>query len=128
MTADLTYLVWAVALTIVQLLVTIVGATTQFALPVLVGNRETAVEGRGWVGRAQRAHRNMLESLVLFATLVLVAHVAGKANAMSALGAAVFFYGRLAYAVIYWFGIPWVRSVVFFIAMAGLVLILLQLI
>jgi uncharacterized MAPEG superfamily protein len=128
MTADLTYLVWAVALTIVQLLVAIVGATTQFALPVLVGNREIAVEGRGWVGRAQRAHRNMLESLVLFATLVLVAHVAGKANAMTALGAAVFFYGRLAYAVIYWFGIPWVRSVVFFITMAGLVLILLQLI
>jgi uncharacterized MAPEG superfamily protein len=64
----------------------------------------------------------------LFATLVLVAHVAGKANAMTALGAAVFFYGRLAYAVIYWFGIPWVRSVVFFITMAGLVLILLQLI
>ena len=27
----------------------------------------------GWAGRAQRAHRNMLESLILFAILVLVA-------------------------------------------------------
>jgi uncharacterized MAPEG superfamily protein len=86
------------------------------------------VEGRGWVGRAQRAHRNMLESLVLFTALVLVAHVAGKANAMTALGAAIFFYGRLAYAVIYWIGIAWVRTLVWCVAVAGLVLILLQLI
>jgi len=127
MTPDLKYLVWAVALTIVQLLVAIVGATTQFSMPVLAGNRETAVEGRGWVGRAQRAHRNMLESLALFGILVLAAHVSGKANAMTALGAALFFYGRLAYAPIYWFGIGWVRTVAFAVAMVGLMLILLQL-
>ena len=128
MTTELTYLVWAVALTIVQVLVASSGAMTQIALPVLAGNREAAVEGRGWVGRAQRAHRNMLESLVLFTALVLVAHVAGKANAMTALGAAIFFYGRLAYAVIYWIGIAWVRTLVWCVAVAGLVLILLQLI
>jgi len=128
MTADLTYLVWAVALTIVQLLVAIVGAMTQFALPVLAGNREAAVEGRGWVGRAQRAHRNMLESLVLFASLVLVAHVSGHANATTALGAALFFYARLAYAVIYWLGIAWVRTAVWSVAVVGLVMILSQLI
>lgn len=127
MTADLTYLVWAVVLTLVQLMVTIVGAAGQFALPVLAGNRETAIEGRGWVGRAQRAHRNMLENLVLFAIVVLVAHVSGKANAMTALGAAVFFYSRAAYAVVYWFGVPWLRSAVFTSGMAGLVLILAQL-
>jgi len=128
MTTELTYLVWAVALTIVQVLVASSGAMTQIALPVLAGNREAAVEGRGWVGRAQRAHRNMLESLVLFAALVLVAHVAGKDNAMTALGAAIFFYGRLAYAVIYWIGMAWVRTLVWCVAVAGLVLILLQLI
>jgi uncharacterized MAPEG superfamily protein len=128
MTTELTYLVWAVALTIVQVLVASSGAMTQIELPVLAGNREAAVEGRGWVGRAQRAHRNMLESLVLFTALVLVAHVAGKANAMTALGAAIFFYGRLAYAVIYWIGIAWVRTLVWCVAVAGLVLILLQLI
>jgi uncharacterized MAPEG superfamily protein len=128
MTTELTYLVWAVALTIVQVLVASSGAMTQIELPVLAGNREAAVEGRGWVGRAQRAHRNMLESLVLFTALVLVAHVAGKANAMTALGAAIFFYGRLAYAVIYWLGIAWVRTLVWCVAVAGLVLILLQLI
>ena len=47
MTADLTYLVWAVALTIVHVLLASSGAMTQIALPVLAGNRETPVEGRG---------------------------------------------------------------------------------
>lgn len=127
MTADLTYLVWAVVLTIVQVLVASAGGMTQFSLPVLVGNRETSIDGRGWVGRAQRAHRNMLESLVLFAALVLVAHVSGQANATTALGAAIFFYARLAYAVIYWLGIAWVRTIVWTVAVVGLVMILSQL-
>jgi uncharacterized MAPEG superfamily protein len=127
MTPDLKYLVWSVGLTIAQLLVVIVGAQMQFPMSVLAGNREKAVEGQGWVGRAQRAHRNMLESLVLFAALVLVAHVSGRANSMTTLGAAIFFYARLVYAPIYWFGITWVRSVVFGVAMVGLVVIFLQL-
>jgi uncharacterized MAPEG superfamily protein len=128
MTLDLTYLVWAAALTMAQLLIVIVGATMQIPLPVLAGNRETAVEGRGWLGRAQRAHRNILESLVLFAILVLVAHVAGKANAMTALGAAVYFWARVVYAVIYLLGITWVRSLVFGVSMVGLLMILFQLV
>lgn len=127
MTPDLKYLVWSVGLTVVQLLVAIAGATMQFPMSTLVGNREKAVEGGGWVGRAQRAHRNMLESLVPFAALVLVAQLSGRANAMTALGAALFFYGRLAYAPIYWFGITWVRTVAFAVAMAGLVVMLVQL-
>jgi uncharacterized MAPEG superfamily protein len=127
MTPDLKYLVWSVGLTIVQLLVVIVGAQTQFPMSVLAGNREKVVEGQGWVGRAQRAHRNMLESLVLFAALVLVAQVSGRANAMTTLGAAIFFYARLVYAPIYWFGITWVRSVAFGVAMVGLVVMFLQL-
>jgi uncharacterized MAPEG superfamily protein len=128
MTADLTLLVWAVILTIVQLLVALLGAMTQFSLPALVGNREPACEGRGWVGRAQRAHRNMLENLPLFAILVLVAHAAGKENATTLLGAQLFLYARAAYAVIYYAGIPWLRTVAWGVSVLGMVLILLQLV
>ncbi len=127
MTPDLTYLVWTVALAILQILLSVVGAMTQFSLPVLVGNRETPVEGRGWVGRAQRAHRNMLESLALFAALVLVAHVSGLANATTAMGAALFFYARLAYAAVYVIGVPWLRTVVWTLGAVGLLMILSQL-
>jgi len=127
MSPDLTYLVWAAALTMVQLLIVIVGASFTIPLPILAGNRETPVEGKGWLGRAQRAHRNILETLVLFAILVLVAHVTGKANAATAMGAAIYFWARVAHAAIYVAGITWVRSLAFGISMVGLVMILFQL-
>ena len=128
MTAELTLLSWTVALAIVQVFIAVVGAMTQFPLPTLVGNRETPVEGRQWVGRAQRAHRNLLESLLPFAALVLVAHAADVSNAYTVLGAQLFFYARLAYAAIYIAGIPWLRTVAWAVGLAGLLLILAQLI
>ena len=80
MTPDLTLLVWAAALTLVQTVIGVMGATLQVGLPALAGNRENLPRITGWADRAARAHRNMLENLVLFAVLVLVAHVAGRAK------------------------------------------------
>jgi uncharacterized MAPEG superfamily protein len=77
----------------------------------------------GWAGRARRAHLNMLENLVLFTVLVLIAQVAGKANAMTALGASIFFWARLVYAGIYLAGISWVRTVVWFVSVIGMAII-----
>jgi hypothetical protein len=37
---------------------------------------------------------------------VLVAQVAGKSNAMTVLGSQIFFWARLAYAIIYTVGVP----------------------
>src|SRR3954462_15807871 len=105
--ADLQLLVWAVALCVVQMIVAVAGATLQVGLPRLAGNREGLGEMTGWAGRAARAHRNMLESLVLFAVLVLVAHIAGVRNDMTLLGAQLFFWGRVAHAIVYIAGLPW---------------------
>jgi uncharacterized MAPEG superfamily protein len=126
MTPELTLLGWSVALLIVQVAVSIAGSMTQFPLQVLVGNRDTPVEGKGWVGRAQRAHRNMIESLLPFAVLVLAAEVAGIANANTVLGAQLYFYGRVAYAALYLAGVPWARTGAWAVSLAGMVLILLQ--
>ncbi len=128
MTPDLSLLVWSVVLMFVQRLVAVRGATLQVGVPKLAANREDVPAIVGWAGRAQRAHRNMLENLVLFAALVLVTHVAGKANAMTLLGAQLFFWGRLAYAVVYFAGIPWLRTGVWFVSVIGMILIFLQLV
>ena len=64
----------------------------------------------GWAGRAARAHRNMLENLVLFAILVLVARAVNVGNGMTLLGAQLFFWGRVAHAILYIAGIPWLRT------------------
>jgi uncharacterized MAPEG superfamily protein len=128
MSPELNLLVWATALTLVQALVAAMGATGQLGLPILAGNRETLPAISGWAGRAQRAHRNMLESFVLFVALVLAAQLAGKTNAMTTLGAELFFWARLVYAVIYVMGIAWLRTGVWAVSMVGLVLIFLQLV
>ena len=128
MSVDLKLLIWSVALTLVQMVLAVIGAQTQVGLPPLVGNRDNLPVMTGFAGRAQRAHRNMLESLVLFAILVLLAQVTGRANAMTALGAQLFFWGRVAYAAIYLAGIPWARTAVWAVSVAGLVIIFLQLV
>lgn len=128
MTYELQLLLCAVALTVAQLLVAVPGAILQVGLPPLAGNREGLPEITGWAGRANRAHKNMLESLGLFAVLVLVGHAAGKTNAMTTLGAEIFLWARLAFAVIYVAGIPWLRTGAWAVAMGGLVLMFVQLI
>ncbi len=128
MKPELTFLVYAVLLTFVQMLIAVTGALLQVGLPTLAGNREGLAPFTGWAGRAARAHRNMLESLVLLAALVLVAVAAGKTNASTLLGAQIFFWARVAYAAVYLAGIPWLRTGVWFVSVVGLVLIFLQLV
>lgn len=128
MNVELTMLTLTVALWVAQLLVAVAGAATQFPMAVLAGNRDAAVEGRGWVGRAQRACRNLLESLPPFAALVLVAHAAGVSNATTIMGAELFFYARVAYAIVYIAGIPWLRTAVWTAGLVGLLMILSQLV
>jgi uncharacterized MAPEG superfamily protein len=127
MPIELKMLVWSCVLTLVCMLVAAAGAQLQVGLPPLAGNREKLPELTGWAGRAQRAHRNLLENIVLFAALVLVAQATGKLNATTALGAQLFFWARVVYAPVYWIGVPWLRTGVWAVSLVGLLLILAQL-
>jgi uncharacterized MAPEG superfamily protein len=128
MSLDLKYLLLSVLLTFVQVLIAAAAANQSVGLNTLAGNREGMAELTGFAGRARRAHLNMIENMALFTALVLVAAVAGKANAMTAMGALIFFWARLAYAVIYLIGIPWLRTLAWFVSVIGMVIIALQLI
>lgn len=127
MTTDLTMLVWSALLCLLLPGVYLVGRTiTPGGTAWGFGNRDTPLAVPAWTRRAERAHANLVENLPAFAILVLVAHVAGKANASTALGATLFFWGRVAHAAVYAAGITYLRTAVFFVAAAGEVLILLQ--
>jgi uncharacterized MAPEG superfamily protein len=128
MTTDLWMLVWTAVLCLVLPFVYLTSrATTPGGLAWGIGNRDTPFEFPPWAGRAERAHRNLVENLAPFAILVLVAQVAGKANATTALGATIFFWARVAHAVVYVAGITYVRTLIFAIAAIGELMILLQL-
>lgn len=79
------------------------------------------------MGRAVRSHQNFVENLGPFTIFVLVAHVAGKSNDVTALGATIFFWARVAHTLSYVAGIVYLRTVVFFVAWFGELLILSQL-
>ncbi|HEU5274949.1 MAG TPA: MAPEG family protein [Xanthobacteraceae bacterium] len=128
MPIELKLLVWSAALAFVQCLVAVTGAYLQVGLPTLAGNRDKMPAMIGWAGRAERAHRNMLQSLVLFTALVLVAQATGRLDGTTALGAQLFFWARLVYAGVYVAGLPWVRTGVWAVSVLGLLLIFVQLI
>jgi uncharacterized MAPEG superfamily protein len=62
----------------------------------------------------------MNEYLVIFAILILVCHSLATESAVTALGAQLFFWGRVAYAVVYILGIWWLRTAVWLVSTVGL--------
>lgn len=120
---ELKYLLFSVVLTFVQVLVAAAAANQVVGLTTLAGNRDDLPALGGFAGRAKRAHLNMLENMVLFAPLVLIAVVAQKTNSLTAMGAMLFFWARLAYAVIYWIGVPWLRTLAWFASVIGLIMV-----
>ena len=75
-----------------------------------------------WGKRADRALMNAVETFAPFAALVLIAHVAGKTDAMIVFWTTFFFWVRLAHAIVYLLAVPFIRTVLFtlgFVAVAG---------
>jgi uncharacterized MAPEG superfamily protein len=91
------------------------------------GNRDTTLPVAPWVERAVRAHQNLTENIALFAILVIVAHLAGKANEAVAMGATTFFFARVAHILFYTAGLIYWRTLAYFAGVAGEVIILVQL-
>ncbi len=78
-----------------------------------------------WAQRLMKAHTNAVENLVIFAALVLTLNAIHHSTASTVLACAVYFWARLAHAIIYWAGIPVLRTLSFavgFLAQIALVL------
>src|SRR5215813_10366073 len=128
MTTDLWMLVWsAVLCLLLPLPYLLARVTTPGGAAWGLGNRERDFAFPAWAGRAERAHRNLIENLAPFAILVLVAHVTGKANATTALGAELFLLGRVLHAILYIAGVVYLRTAAFLLGTLGEVMILVQL-
>jgi len=81
-----------------------------------------------WAEKMKCAHYNAVENLVVFATLVLVAHAAGVSNETTVLACSVYFWARLVHVIAYTFAIPWVRTLTFVAGFVCQVAIILQLV
>ncbi len=127
MSIELTMLLWVVILYLAQLLAHMLASVMENGMGYALGTRDEWANPTGIASRIERAYYNLLESLPAFAALILIAIFTGKANEMTALGSQMFFWSRLAYLPAYISGIPVIRTLLWVISMAGLVLILWQL-
>lgn len=72
----------------------------------------TATE-RAWAARMMKAHENAVENLAVFAPLALTVHLAGVGNEATANAAAVYFAARAGHALVFTFGVPVLRVLLF---------------
>lgn len=78
-----------------------------------------------WAQRLYFAHTNAVENLVIFATLVLILDNIGHSTMSTVIACAVYFWARLAHAIIYALGIPVLRTIAFAVGFAAQVVLVL---
>ena len=85
----------------------------------------TAPEPPLWAQRAQRAHLNMVETMPAFiAVIVAATWLVGDAQGALIGGLAqLFFYARVAHAVVYTLGVPYLRTPVYLVSWAAVLAI-----
>ncbi len=66
-----------------------------------------------WASRLMSAHVNAVENLVIFAPLVIIVHILGKNTELTAIASMLYFYSRLAHAILFTLRIPVLRIVAF---------------
>lgn len=124
MTPELYAVAGVILLALVQIIWAASARTAELGLRWNAGPRdgETSPPGR-MAGRLLRAQANLLETLPLFIGAVLVAHVAGQNGPLTFWGSQLYLWGRIAYLPLYALGVPYVRSLVWAAATAGLLMI-----
>jgi uncharacterized MAPEG superfamily protein len=78
-----------------------------------------------WMERAKRAHLNMVETMPAFVAVVAAAGLLGDASIAETVGtwAQVFFFARIGHAIVYTLGIPGLRTPVYLISWASILMI-----
>jgi uncharacterized MAPEG superfamily protein len=113
MTTELCYLAAVTTLTAVIWIPYILNAIAVRGIPEAVGYPEDPKPLSPWAQRMKAAHANAVENLVVFAALVVVAHLAGANSSCTAAAAAVYFWARVAHFLAYTLRVPWVRTLGF---------------
>ena len=128
MTPEFILLALTLILALVQIGAAAMARTAELGVKWNAGPRDVESPPPGKVaGRLMRAQANLFETLPIFAAAVIMAHIAGKDGTLTALGAHLYFFGRLIYLPLYAFGVPYIRSLVWLVAAAGLVMVIVAL-
>ncbi|MDO1560344.1 MAPEG family protein [Brevundimonas sp. 2R-24] len=128
MSIEITYLVWTLLLAVVQIFLTAAVKTSVFGLKWNMSARDEPREPTRLTSRLERAQANLFETLPIFIGGVLVVQMMGAADERTALGVQLYFWARLIYVPLYALGVPVIRTLVWAVGFAGLMMVLLALI
>jgi len=124
MTIEMSLLLWSVVFGLLQCLAT--GCAVDLTRGITYGSSarddQKPIEGIG--GRVIRAFANFRETYPAFIALVLAGAVLHRHSMLTVLGANLYFWARIVYWPLYVAGVPMVRSLVWLVSLAGLVLLL----
>ena len=123
MSVELTMLLYSAGLFLLIILAQAGLAIQQNGLMAQAGSRDSLPEPTVLRARMQRLTANMQENLIMFAAVVLVANAAGISNSTTAMAASLFFYARVAHAIVYAAGWPMIRPLFYFIGLGATVAI-----
>ena len=121
MTLGLMMAAWTLVLAFAQSLLPAIAQTSEYGLKWNAGPRDGEMPPlNDRAQRLKRAQANLFETLPLFLGAVLIAHVAGKENESTALGAQIYFWARVAYVPLYAWGVRHLRSLAWLVSIVGL--------
>ena len=124
MTTELSMLVWSVVLGLVQIAIAATLSVGQRGLPWATGPRDVSPPLTGIPARLDRARANFLETFPLFVAVVFAAQLLQRHDAMTILGAQLYFWARVVYVPVYAAGIPYLRTLIWTVSIVGIVLLL----
>lgn len=126
MTPEFIVLAFVLILAIVQIGWAASVRTSELGLKWNAGARDGVVAPPGKLaGRLIRAQANLLETLPIFAIAVIMAHVAGKdGGPLTLWGTHLYLFGRLIYLPLYALGVAYIRTLVWGVSFAGLVMVI----
>jgi uncharacterized MAPEG superfamily protein len=116
-------LVLSVALLFVLIVIQAAAGAQAQGLDVMAGHRDDMKAPSAWQARTKRCVDNHREGLMLFAPLILVAAHLGISNDLTVWGAQMFFYSRVAHAVVYLAGLPKIRPLVWAFGIVGTIMV-----
>jgi uncharacterized MAPEG superfamily protein len=127
MSVELTYLAYSIVLLFVIVFIQASAGIIQNGGLVMANNRDNLPAPGTFLARAKRNVDNLRENLWFFAPAVLIAAIVGVSNQWTILGAQIFFFARIAHAIIYLAGWPFIRPLFWLAGVVGCALIFLAL-
>lgn len=125
MATELTMLAWAALLGFVHIFAASTVITRERGMKWNASARDAPSQPLGRLaGRLQRAQANFLETFPFFAAAAIAVVVSGRGSDTTALAAQAYLGARAVYLPLYVLGVPYVRSLVWLVSLAGILALL----